>query len=419
MDEILSKRIILLTNVLIALCGLGFIALVHRIDSAYKAKEYFALNRIRSCVESIPQGADDPELLANYAQSWLEDHQHDALDKKFKVAAKLSEQIEKAGFGQELRGMKTLKNGRNSGFRLVEVRSEDKDTCCHHGLGNLDGSKKLLHFVEQYRHLLRPVSIRVATGVNENAFHDAISGNPILSKAVTLPPAIPEEVPAETGMARAVRVYDDNSTSAKLKTVSLVGDSCDVSFELVDHMQVDPDALHERFAVTTEIIRNVTLLELLQIDPDYKNIEGSHQLKKLLGSYGNLPMDNALDLVGNDYMEAYESIDIFGFTFSTTSLPIALLLFQIFISTGLFLMVRDAEKRKLKVLSEYDNEEITDYFIKRKWFRILLWLLVPLLSVYAALPEQDFEPMKLYFIIGGACALGGLNVMLLVKAKKL
>lgn len=424
MDEILSKRINLLTNVLIGLCGLGFIALVHRIDAAYKEYEYVALNQLRNCVESIPKNAADADLLADYAQQWLETTNSRSLDAKFRTAASVSEQLKAAGFEKDVRAIKSLRVSQDAdplmstgAFRLIEVKSPDSIQCCEHGLGNLTPGNKLTDYVQQYRYLMNNADIHVAESIGNNAVKNGLEKQPQLLRIMKSRNRPADEAYYEEPVSDKDYAY--GMIDASLKTVSLSGDSLVMSFEQTSSNQINPDLMHASTKVSVASAGKVRLLNLFGIDTHYVRLNESAELKKLVSSYGDLPMEKALEMVGDDYMKAVESIDIFGFTFSTSSLPMALLVFLIFISTGLFLMIREAEKRKLKILTEYDNEEITDYFLKRRWIRTFLWLGLPAISVLVTLPQKHIESMKLYFILAGGATLLILNLATLYKARKL
>lgn len=130
-------------------------------------------------------------------------------------------------------------------------------------------------------------------------------------------------------------------------------------------------------------------------------------------------MDKALELVGEDYMEAYERMDVFGLSISTTSLPLVSLAFFIFMLAGIYAMLREARKGNYRIISETDNEDITDFFIKRKYMRFLIWVVLPLLSLGASMPHLQPEPSKLFAILAGTLVMLSLGLFSFSLSKKL
>lgn len=412
MEEILSKRIILLTNALIILSGIGFIALIHRVDSSYKASEYAVLNKLRNCIESLPKDAASPAVTNEAAQDWLQAHDPATNDKRFHFSVNLAQMLSNAGYGKDISNIKSTDESLYANYNLISVISMDTVNCCAHTFGGLTGAHKLKHFIEQYDHLQSPAKIITAIGAPEDLLKKAISESKDSFNITT------EEVDT-TALKRSTSHALYVGGRAHLEGVSLQGDSCVISFGVISFNQEEPGLQHIAVKAETRTTGGLTLMDLYNIDPDYRNLRDSKQFKKLETNYGDIPMDKVVDMIGEDYMEAYESIDVFGFSFSTTSLPMASLAFSLFLVSGIFLMVRDAEKRKFKVLTGIDNEDITDFFVKRPFIRFVIWLVLPLASLAATLPHLAIEDEKLIVLCSGAGLLLLLSTLTLLKARKL
>jgi|GEM_PF-5290593 len=424
MEEILSKRIMFLTNTLIVLCGIGFLTLIHRLDAGYKAKEYIALNKLLNCVKELPANAGDPDVMALAAKGWLRKAQPNFFADYSRFAGELADALAQTRYKEDVRSIKGASD-RQEDFMLLTVRVNDSAACCEHGLGNLSGTHKLNHFIEQYRHIRKPVNVTIATGMPPGTLQSALENNSELKRiremsAPKAPPA-PGSIPEETPEDHYPR-HDDRGTSAisaRVESVRLEGDSIVMAFQLLSSMlQTDPFGPNVKVAVQTSPVPATTLLDIYGIDADFNALQESVELEKLQKHYGELPLDQVLALVGADYMKANESIDVLGFSFSTTSMPLALLCFLLFVSAGIYIMVREGVKRGLKVFS-FENEDMTGYFLRRRWIRLVLWIVLPVLALAATFPSVEVEDLKLYILTTGAALLLAINTMSLLEARKL
>lgn len=428
MEEILSKRITLLSNAIIVLSAIGFLALVHHIDARYKEKEYVALNALRNCIEAIPANADHSDQADAAAKSWLMQNRKADYQKNIQLADAIALELTQAGFSKELKTFKTTDGVGNNlaepaGFVLLNIFGTDTGNCCEHGFGNLNGNHKLKYFSQQYAHLKTGTKIRIATGMKPNAVLDAINHssfsktkdkfaheikteNPETENEKSIPLEIPDDLPFKQHAAKILKV-DFTWDSC---FITITGSSLYLQGEMQETIGIPLEA---------ETIEGPSWFDLYGIDSIYKRLDTKTELQKIVRHYGDLPIDKAVDMIGDDYMDAFENVDIFGFSFSTTSLPLALLLFFSFLSGGLFLMVKEAEKLKLKVITEFNNEDITDYFIKRPFIRTTIWLFLPLLSLLATLPVLPVEFEKLAVLGAGSVILIAVNSLTLMKAKKL
>jgi hypothetical protein len=103
MEEIISKRIILLANAMIVLSMIGFLELIHRVDATYKAREYTALNMLRNCIESVPKNATGQDVAVPAAKKRLEHNNEKAFSNSLHFDDELATQIKASGYGASLR----------------------------------------------------------------------------------------------------------------------------------------------------------------------------------------------------------------------------------------------------------------------------------------------------------------------------
>lgn len=438
MEEIITKRIILLTNAIIILSGIGFIALIHRVDAIYKSKEYTAINRLRNCIEELPEDANSQQTLLKSVHSWLKKEQPAVFSSHHAAADSLASVLWRNGFKTQVREFKLSGNTESKrkpgGFMLIETTPGDTAGLLHHPLGSLDETNRLKHFAEQYKYLFSKIKLSIATGFDEQALIRAMQANGLLTKEKQERnyPAIAYEEPAvadsssrdyrypRESMHEAISTYSGyDQPSFELTSVTLRNDSCEIIFKSLSTVYQEDHDKVVRFPVQTIKADGPELFVLFGLDEKNRGLNDLTELNKLVVHYGDLPMGKAMDMIGNDYMEAYENVDVFGFSFSTTSLPLALLCFFFFLSIGLYLMIRQGEKLRLKVISETNVEDITDFFVKRPMVRMVLWLILPLAALAATLPSLPVENEKLIVLGSGALLLGSVNLISLMKARKL
>lgn len=403
MNEILSKRVILLTNTLLILCAIGFLALIHRVDASFKEKEYTTLNRLNNCIEALPENISDPDVTDQLHDNWLKGKHKDVHARLFKLRVQLLNELDSAGFGRQIAQGKA-----SSGFRISLAHPKINDSIPpDFALGELQDNNKLCHFADQYFYLQRPVHLNCVKGYSPGDLQKAI-----------------EKRQAEF-LATLDNLTGDSANRPHvlhhlmLQQLYLEEDSCFLVFGVQQQGQLDDDAVTISIPVETLLLDMGSLHHVYQIDNLYSRIGGQHEIHKLVNNYGEIPMDKALELVGEDYMEAYERMEVFGLSISTTSLPLVSLAFYIFIMTGILIMLREAKKGGHAIITDQDNEDLTDYFMKRKTIRFFLWVILPMLSLAASLPHLQPEPAKLWAIAGGTLLLLSLSLSAFFISRKL
>lgn len=404
MNEILSKRVILLTNTLLILCAVGFLALVHRVDASFKEKEYTTLNRLHNCIASLPEGIDETEKLDALYNEWLKANQKAVHGQLFDLRVNLLRELDSAGFGKQIRSGKGMRD-----FRISLAYPVISDSIQpEYPPGTLQDNNKLRYFAEQFSYLENQAVLKYAAGYRPGDIKKAIAA----ANGVFL---------AALHNSGEVDTTDHAHLLGNLVLMQLVlnGDSCDFVFGLREQDQLDEDAVTISVPVQTASLPMDKLHNLYGISALYSKVGNGHEIQKLVKNYGDIPMDKALELVGEDYMEAYERMDVFGLSISTTSLPIVSLAFYIFILAGIFAMLREAKQGGFRIISETENEDITDFFIKRKYMRLFIWVILPMLSLAASMPHLLPEPAKMYVIIAGTLVMLGLGLFSFALSKKL
>jgi hypothetical protein len=404
MNEILSKRVILLTNTLLVLCAIGFLALIHRVDASFKEKEYTTLNRLHNCITSLPEGIDQAENLDALYNDWLKANKKTVHDELFDLRVNLLREIDSAGFGKQIRSGKGLRNFRISLAFPVISDSIHPDF----EPGTLRDNNKLRYFAQQYKYLDNPVLLKYATAYRSGDVKKAIE----------------KRNAAYLAALKNIQQVDTTAHAHLLSNMILMqlvldGDSCRFVFGISEQDQLDEDAVSIAIPVQTATLPMDKLHSLFGVGALYSKVGNGHEIQKLVNNYGEIPMDKALELVGEDYMEAYERMDVFGLSISTTSLPLVSLAFLIFMLAGIYTMLREARKANFRIISETENEDITDFFIKRKYMRFLIWVVIPLLSLGASMPHLQPEPAKLYTILAGTVVMLSLGLLSFSLSKKL
>lgn len=236
MNEILSKRVILLTNTLLILCAIGFLALIHRVDASFKEKEYTTLNRLHNCITSLPEGIDKVETLDAIYNDWLKTNKKTVHDQLFDLRVNLLREIDSAGVGQQIRSGSGLRDFRISlAFPVINdsIHPEFEP-------GTLQDNNKLRFFAQQFNYLENPVVLKYAT-----AFRPGDMKKAIAARNAAFLSALKNVQQADTaGHAHLL-------SNMILMQLVLDGDSCRLVFGLSEQGQLDEDAVSIAVPVQT------------------------------------------------------------------------------------------------------------------------------------------------------------------------
>jgi hypothetical protein len=119
-------------------------------------------------------------------------------------------------------------------------------------------------------------------------------------------------------------------------------------------------------------------LEELVADPARAN--------RLAAKYGLLEAVDAQAIVRGSLNHSYESIGLFGFSFSPERLPFAVLIVACLTMSAVAITAVRARRSASRVLAGVELEDALDIVLDSWIGRIALWLVLPPLSVFLALP---------------------------------
>src|SRR5829696_387971 len=111
-----------------------------------------------------------------------------------------------------------------------------------------------------------------------------------------------------------------------------------------------------------------------------KDLSSSKQkqqdLKNLYGFY-DLSMVDKISV--EEINKNNDAVSILGFDISRKWFPVALLITLVIIYILLFETIKKAQQQKLKIITNYNSEQVLDFLIDKKWIRLFLWIATPVL----------------------------------------
>jgi hypothetical protein len=195
-----------------------------------------------------------------------------------------------------------------------------------------------------------------------------------------------------------------------------------------DDLPSFPDEISESFIleipVQTQIIESENLLGLVSENEDEINIlqelYSQKSRKKFLdGAYGLLPIKEAKEVLSGNIVQAYQRVELLGFSISTRKLPIAVVSLFIMFLGGSFLTVRYARANSLKIISQVNDENPIDILIDNFLSRIVIFCIFPILSIMLALPTYPVSLSEAIFIGSGVLLILILGILVVIKSRKL
>jgi hypothetical protein len=155
--------------------------------------------------------------------------------------------------------------------------------------------------------------------------------------------------------------------------------------------------------VSTVPVAGPSLYELVDAgNPEVQALAAApDQLDRLKTIYGELKLGLAQSVVTEDFIRAYKSIDIFGFTISTHRYPFAILLLMFLSTIGIAWTVESARRGSKRVISDIHDDDVVDVALDMPWLRLVLWVIVPAFAIWASLPLFPLSNLEQYLVIGG------------------
>jgi hypothetical protein len=123
-------------------------------------------------------------------------------------------------------------------------------------------------------------------------------------------------------------------------------------------------------------------------------------------------------LVNERLTQAYRNVTLFGITVSTNRFPFAVLAFVGAALLGTIVTLRTAKRRRIALLDQLAEVHGLDCWTVRSPLLLLVWLVLPLTALGAALPLVPLSRVETIYLFSGAggVALMGLNCVVLAFA---
>jgi Zn-dependent protease len=140
---------------------------------------------------------------------------------------------------------------------------------------------------------------------------------------------------------------------------------------------------------------------------------------RLHAIYGTMKFGLAQNIVTEEFIRAYKSIDILGFTISTHRYPFAILLIAFVTSWGIAWTVEAARRTKKQVLRELHDEDVVDAVLDFPLMRFVIWVLLPALAIWASLPLFPLSSLEQATVIGGTLLMLAISSITWARASQL
>jgi hypothetical protein len=210
-------------------------------------------------------------------------------------------------------------------------------------------------------------------------------------------------------------VDSENSSSEKclkLGSVKLINNKIKITFKENLPLYSQQIPLEEVFDIPVKV-RKVDVPSLLLLTDSTRSSNNSllklanneEQKNIIKQTYGLLPLEVAKEIAFNGLVEAYKKINILGFSSSARKFPLAVLFFSFIFMLGTFLTIKEAQKKSLKIISSIHDEKAIDIIIDNKFLRIILWCVLPILSLIMSLPITQLATTEMLIIYLGCIVL--------------
>lgn len=142
-------------------------------------------------------------------------------------------------------------------------------------------------------------------------------------------------------------------------------------------------------------------------------------LDRLLTAYGGLKFGLAEQVLAEEYVRTYQSVDVFGFSISTRRYPFAILALMLVSTWVIAWTVETARQSKRRILSDVHDVDVVDSLLDFQLMRIALWVVLPVISVWAALPLFPLNQTEQIIIVGGVGLVVIMGIVATVRARSL
>jgi hypothetical protein len=277
------------------------------------------------------------------------------------------------------------------------------------------------------KHLIERPQFQTADGLFRLPDTSSLRGSPDPNDSPTTgPPNFGNGPPNIHMVSRNDPHADEVSGVPVLISAELNGDEIHVEYMIhypySDSMMVEQGMPQQRLTssiaipVETKSVGDTTRLRLHNPDGrDNEQLEKlsatSERTSYLRQTYGHLPMASAVELANDGLTEAYRSVSLFGFAFSTRRLPFAILAFFAAALFGTLLTLIAARRQGNAVLANPIDEYALDMLLGNTPGRIFVWIVVPISALLAShplvpLPKHDTFCLSIGLIVVAALGVG-------------
>jgi hypothetical protein len=209
--------------------------------------------------------------------------------------------------------------------------------------------------------------------------------------------------------------------SAELESVLLRGSSIELRFKEVGQQQVLPERLiHVR--ADTQSVSGPSPWELHYASDSQTEVlrklhENAKRCRILDMKYGLLPITDAQHIARETLGRAYERISVLGFSFSPTRVPFAMLFFELLILGTTLSTIRSTPLNSTN-LSSTTFESPFVLLVQNDIARFIGWIVLPLLALWASLPELPLTVTEMTVVWVGAILVASLGFASFLTARR-
>ena len=425
MAEILIKRLLSLSRIYLIIFGFSMVALIHKLDSMELQKDIRALDLVSSVNKIMSEDRIDMKQLQSKAKIWLELNNKDLAKQHIKARQKLVDAIRLSGVNEMTiafaKGRVPVAGEQHDNFSLLHIVDVEEDLKKITSPIYTSAELTVNETFKRFMYLTKPRTLKVVIDVEqldrlrlpvqksnlskpENKTESGTMNPPVMPPDLMIPfgPVAPPMYPAIMG-----------SAEKRLRDVDFDGNNVLITYitplTLSNMAQQTPSEQPPMDKFPTKIVdmNSLSIYGLMKSENDEitalrNNVD---RLAKHRLLYGNMKFDLAQQFMYRDFNQAYTNISIFGFDFSTRRYPLAVLFMSIGISIGIYWTLNTGKKNKMVLFTHDFHEDIMYGLMSNKFSRSILWIILPVIAVFASLPIFDLSQSELLVIGLGILAM--------------
>lgn len=207
---------------------------------------------------------------------------------------------------------------------------------------------------------------------------------------------------------------------------SLIGDQIDIYYEQsLDQdremvQQQDQDGFLDRSRVVSVPVETATMsaASLLELtDPERPANDAllaigrdAERVAYLRRTYGHMLLEDATGLASDGLTQAYRSLSLFGFSFSTRRFPLAVMVCLAAALWQTLAALVSLRRQGIGILAEIIDDATIEVLISNRVARFALWVVLPLTALWASLPLVRLPDSELQLLIAGTGLVAILGV---------